>query len=141
MPIPITGYTKPTKYMEQCMYHYIDQEDYDAGLNISESLCIDDVVAQVKKMRKHPNRSIDRNNELDSFSHVARIQESLLKLDKDKYLVYKWVCCLMGGTYSYVFKMSAVSLKVASMMAGKVKVGGQDSTLCTEPAFFDGMHT
>ena len=58
MPIPITGYTKLTKYMEQCMYHYIDQEDYDAGFNISESLCIDDIVAQVKKMRKHPNRSI-----------------------------------------------------------------------------------
>ena len=36
------------------MYHYIDQEDYDAGFNVSESLCIDDVVAQVNKMRKHP---------------------------------------------------------------------------------------
>ena len=132
---------KPTKYMEQCMYHYIDQEDYDAGFNVSESLCIDDVVAQVKKMRKHPNRSIHWNDELDSFSHVARIQESLLKSDKDKYLVYKWECCLMGGMHSYVFKTSAVSLKVASMMAGKVKVGGQDSTLHTEPAFFDGMHT
>ena len=47
----------------------------------------------------------------------------------------------MGGTHSYVFKVSAVSLKVASMMAGKLKVGGQDSTLQTEPAFFDGMHT
>ena len=114
MPIPVTGYTKPTKCMEQCMYHYIDQEDYDADFNISESLCIDDVVAQVKKMRKHPNRSIHRNDELDSFSHVARIQESLLKLDKDKYLVYKWECCLMGGMHSYVFKTSAVSLKVAS---------------------------
>ena len=101
MPIPITGYTKPTKFMEQCMYHYIDQEDYDAGFNVSESLCIDDVVAQVKKMRKHPNRSIHQNDELDSFSHVARIQESLLKSDKDKYLVYKWECHLMGGTHSY----------------------------------------
>ena len=38
-------------------------------------------------------------------------------------------------------RLSAVSLKVASMMAGKLKVGGQDSTLCTEPVFFDGMHT
>ena len=47
----------------------------------------------------------------------------------------------MGGTHSYVFKMSAVSLKIASMMAGQVKVGGQDSTLCTEPALFNGMHT
>ena len=87
MPIPITGYTKLTKYMEQCMYHYIDQEDYDTGVNVSESLCIDNVVAQVKKMRKYPNRSIHWNDELDSFSHVTRIQESLLKSDKDKYLV------------------------------------------------------
>ena len=140
MPIPITGYTKPTKYMEQCMYHYIDQEDYDAGFNVSEALCIDDVVAQVKKMRKHPNRSIHRNDELDSFNHVAR-QESLLKSDKDKYLVYKWDCRLMGGKASYVFKTSAVSLEIAAMMAGQVKVGGQDSSLCMEPAFFDGMHT
>ena len=127
--------------MEQCMYHYIDQEDYDAGFNVSKSLCIDDVVAQVKKMRKHPNKSIHQNDELDSISHVARIQESLLKSDKDKFLVFKWECRLMGGTHSYVFKMSVVSLKIAAMMAGQVKVGGQDSTLCTEPAFFDGMHT
>ena len=141
MPIPITGYTKPTKYMEQCMYHYIDQEDYDARFNVSEALCIDDVMAQVKKMRKHPNRSIHQNDELDYFSHVARIQESLLKSDKDKYLVYKWDCHLMGGKASYVFKTSAVSLKIAAMMAGEVKVGGQDSSLCTELAFFDGMHT
>ena len=47
----------------------------------------------------------------------------------------------MEGTHSYDFKTSAVSLKIAAMMAGQVKVGGQDSTLCTEPAFFDGMHT
>ena len=123
------------------MYHYIDQEDYDTSFNVSESLCIDDIVAQVKKMRKHQIRSIHRNDELDSFSHVARIQESLLKSDKDKYLVYKWECRLMGGMHSYVFKMSVVSLKIAAMMAGQVKVGGQDSTLCTEPAFFNGMDT
>ena len=47
----------------------------------------------------------------------------------------------MAGMHSYVFKTSVVSLKIAAMMAGQVKVGGQDSTLHTEPAFFDGMHT
>ena len=47
----------------------------------------------------------------------------------------------MGGKASYVFKTSAVSLKIAAMMSGKIKVGGQDSSLHTEPAFFDGMHT
>ena len=47
----------------------------------------------------------------------------------------------MGGKASYVFKTSAVSLKIAAMMSGKIKVGGQDSSLRKEPAFFDGMHT
>ena len=46
----------------------------------------------------------------------------------------------MGGKASYVFKMSAMSLKIAAMMAGQIKVIGQDSSLHTEPAFFDGMH-
>ena len=55
--------------------------------------------------------------------------------------MYKWECRLMGGTHSYVFKTSAVSLKIAAMMAGQVKVGGQDLTLHTEPAFFDRIHT
>ena len=27
------------------------------------------------------------------------------------------------------------------MMSGKIKVGGQDSSLCMEPAYFDGMHS
>ena len=54
--------------------------------------------------------------------------------------MYKWECTLMGGKASYVFKTTAVSMKIAGMMAGKIKVGGDYSSLAREPAFFDGMH-
>ena len=141
LPIPINGYTKPTKYMKECMRHYIDREDYDAAFDVSKAVCQDDVIAQIKKMRKHPNRQLNRTDELESFANVKEIQASLLKSDKDKYLVYKSECRRMGGQASYVFKTSAVSLKIAAMMSGKIKVGGQDSSLRTEPAYFDGMHT
>ena len=47
----------------------------------------------------------------------------------------------MGGKASYVFETSAVSLKIAGMMSGTIKVGGQDSSLRMEPAYFDGMHS
>ena len=141
LPIPITGYTKPTKYMKECMQYYIDQEDNDVGFDVSELVCQDDVIAQIKKMKKHPNRQLHCSDVLESFSHINWIQQSLLKSDKDKYLIYKWECMLMGGKASYVFKTSGVSVKIAAMMGGKIKVGGTDSSLCTEPAFFDGMHT
>ena len=141
LPIPINGYTKPTKYMKECMRHYIDRDDYDAAFDVSKAVCQDDVIAQVKKMRKHPNRQLHRSDELESFANVKDIQASLLKSNKDKFLVYKTECRRMGGKASYVFKTSAVSLKIAAMMSGKIKVGGQDSSLRTEPAFFDGMHT
>ena len=32
-------------------------------------------------------------------------------------------------------------MKIAALMAGKIKVGGQDSLLVEEPAYFDGMHS
>ena len=141
LPIPINGYTKPIKYMKECMKYYIDKEDYDAAFDVSKAVCQDDVIAQIKKMRKHPNQQLHRSDELESFANVKEMQKSLLKSDKDKYLIYKSKCVRMGGKVSYVFKTSAVSLKIAAMMSGKIKVGGQDSSLCTEPAFFDGMHT
>ena len=34
-----------------------------------------------------------------------------------------------------------MSMKIAALMAGKIKVGGQDSLLVEEPAYFDGMHS
>ena len=123
------------------MYHYIDQEDYNAAFDLSDAVSQEDVIAQIKKMRKHPNRSIHRHDELDSFSHVNRIQQSLLKSNKDRYLIYMWECRLMGGKALYVFKTSTVSLRIAGMIDGKIKVGGQDSSLHMEPAYFDGMHS
>ena len=50
LPIPINGYTKPMKYMKECMKHYIDKEDYDATFDVSKAVCQDDVIAQIKKM-------------------------------------------------------------------------------------------
>ena len=141
LPLPLTGFTKPVKYMKDIIYHHIDNEDYDTAIDVSDSLSQEDVIAQIKKLKKHPNRSIHRNDELDSFSHINHIQKSLLKSDKDRYLVYKWECRLMGHNASYVFKTSAISLKIAGMMSGKIKVSGQDSVLWMEPAFFDGMHS
>ena len=47
----------------------------------------------------------------------------------------------MGNKHSYVFKTSEMSMKIAALMAGKIKVGGQDSLLVEEPAYFDGMHS
>ena len=141
LPIPITGYTKPTKYMKDCMYHYIDREDYDAEFDVSEAVSLDDVIAKVKKLRRHPNQCLHEKDEVYAFKNVSRIQQSLLKSDKDWYVVYKWECKLLGRKASYVFKTSAISLKIAAMMAGALKVGGQDSSLMKEPAFFDGMHS
>ena len=47
----------------------------------------------------------------------------------------------MGHKASYVFKTSAISLWIAAMMSGKIKINGEDSPLAYEPAYFDGMHS
>ena len=88
LPFPITAYTKPMKYMKDVMYHYIDKEDYNTGFDVSKALSQADVIAEIKKLRKNPEHAIHRKDELKSFAHVNRIQETLLKSDKDKYLVY-----------------------------------------------------
>ena len=110
------------------MYHYIDKEDYNTGFDVSKALSQADVISEIKKLRKNPEHAIHRKDELKSFAHVNRFQEALLKSDKDKYLVYKWECKLMGGKASYVFKTTAVSMKIAAMMAGNIKVGGEYSS-------------
>ena len=90
LPFPITAYTKPTKYMKDVMYHYIDKEDHNTGFDVSKALSQADVIAEkIKKLRKNPEHAIHRKDELKSFVHVNRIQEALLKSDKDKYLVFK----------------------------------------------------
>ena len=70
LPIPITAYTKPMKYMKECMYHYIDKGDCNAGFNVSNVLSQADVIAEIKKMRKNPDSTIHKNDELESFTHV-----------------------------------------------------------------------
>ena len=47
----------------------------------------------------------------------------------------------MGHKASYVLKTSAISLWIAAMMLGKIKINGEDSPLAYEPAYFDGMHS
>ena len=96
-------------------------------------------LAEIKKLRKNPEYAIHRKDELESFAHVNRSQETLLKSDKDKYLVYKWECKLMDGKASYAFKTTAVSMKIAALIAGKIKVGGEYSSLRYKLAFFDGL--
>ena len=47
----------------------------------------------------------------------------------------------MGHKASYVFKTSAISLHIAVMMSGKIKINGEDSPLAYKPTYFDGMHS
>ena len=47
----------------------------------------------------------------------------------------------MGNETSYVFKTSESLMKLAAMMASRIKVGGCNSLLTEEPAYFDGMHS
>ena len=137
MPLPLTAALTPQKYMKDCMLHYIDEDDYDMAFEVPKALSEQDVIAQIKKKRKYPNHSIHKQDEIDSFINVNWIQESLLKSDKDCFLVYKWECKAMGHKAS-VFKTSTISLCVAAMMAVK---DDKDSPLTHEPVYFDGMHS
>ena len=140
LPLPITGSTKAKKYMHDCFKYHLENDDIDAAFNVCDAVCEDDVIAQIKRMRKYPNKSVHRQDVVDAFSHICRIKGNLLKSDKDKYLIYKWECTEMDGRSSYVFKTSEVSLAMALKMAGRIKIGTEDSSLNEEPAFFDGMH-
>ena len=137
MPLLLTAASTPQKYMKDCMLHYINEDDYDTAFEVPKALSEQDVIAQIKKKRKYPNCLIHKQDEIDSFINVNQIQESLLKSDKDRFLVYKWECKAMGHKVSYVFKTSKISLCVAAMMAGKIKI----DTLTHEPVYFDGMHS
>ena len=141
LPIPLSGTSKPLQYMKDCMQFHLDSGNIDEAFQIPKAVCHSDVVDRIKQMRTFPNRSIHCNDELDAFGHVKRIHDSILKAKKDKYLIYEWDCKSMGNKHSYVFKTSEMSMKIAALMAGKIKVGGQDSLLVEEPAYFDGMHS
>ena len=83
MPLPLTAASTLQKYMKDCMLHYITEDDYDKAFEVPEALSDQDVIAQIKKKRKYPNRSIHKQDEIDF--NVNRIQESLLKSDKNRY--------------------------------------------------------
>ena len=70
LSIPITAYTKPMKYMKECMYLYIKKGEYNAGFDVSNALSQADVIAEIKKMRKNPDCTIHKNDQLESFAHV-----------------------------------------------------------------------
>ena len=141
MPLPLTGTCTALNYQKQCMRYYLDNEDLDAAFEVADAVSEADIIDKIKKLKKYPNKSIHRNDEIDAFGHVNRMQENLLKSDKDKYLIYKWECKAMGQKASYVFKTSAISLKIALMMSGRIKAGDNESILVEEPAYFDGMHS
>ena len=89
MPLPLMAASTPQKYMKDCMLHYINEDDYDTAFEVPKALSEQDVIAQIKRKRKYPNCLIHKQDEIDSFINVNRIQESLLKSDKDHFLVYK----------------------------------------------------
>ena len=141
LPLPLTGSSKAKKYTQDCFTYYMENDDFDAAFNFAEAVSEADVVDLIKKRKKYPNKSVHRQDLIDSFSHVSRIRKNLLKSDKDRYLIYKWECVEMDGKATYVFKTSECSLKIALKMAGKIKIRNEDSTLKEEPAYFDGMHS
>ena len=127
--------------MKDCMQFHLDSGNIDEAFQIPKAVCHSNVVDRIKQIGTFPNRSIHCNDELDAFGHVKRIHDSILKAKKDKYLIYEWGCKSMGNKHSYVFKTSEMSMKIAALMAGKIKLGGQNSLLVEEPAYFDGMHS
>ena len=141
LPLPLTGSSKAKKYTQDCFTYYMENDDIDAAFNFAEAVSEADVVDLIKKRKKYPNKSVHRQDLIDSFSHVTRIRKNLLKSDKDRYLIYKWECKEMDGKETYVFKTSECSLQIALKMGGKIKIRNEDSTLKEEPAYFDGMHS
>ena len=126
MLLPLTVASTPQKYMKDCMLHYIEEDNYDAGFDVANALSEHDIIEQIKKKRKYPNHSIHKEDEIDAFINVNHIKESLLKSDKDRFLIYKWECKSLGHKASYFFKTSAISFWIAAMMSGKIKINGED---------------
>ena len=124
LPLPLSGSSKPLQYMKDCMQFHIDNGNINEGFEVPKAVSHSDVLDRIKKLRKYPNRSINHNDEFDSFSHVKCIHDSLLKVKKDKYLIYDWKCKSFGNENSYVFKTSKMSMGIAVLMAGKRQVCG-----------------
>ena len=106
------------------MQFHIDNGNINEGFEVPKAVSHSDVLDRSKKLWKYPNHSIHCNDEIDSFSHVKHIHDSLLKAKKDKYLIYDWKCKSFGNENSYVFKTSEMSMWIAVLMAGKIQVCG-----------------
>ena len=140
MPIPMTTSTTPKKYLQECFKVHLENDEVEEAFNVCDAISEADVIDQLKRMRKYPNRTVHRKELAESFSNVAHIQRTIKKAKRDRFLVYRWECEHLGGKSNYVFKTSEMSIKLALKMGGKIKIGMHDSSLREEPAFFDGMH-
>ena len=49
MPLPLTAASTPQKYMKDCMLHYIEEDNYDAGFDVADALPEHDVIEQIRK--------------------------------------------------------------------------------------------
>ena len=85
MSLPLTGTSKPLCYQKDCMRFHMDNGNIEEAFDVAKAVSHANVVHEIKKLRKYLNHSIHRNDELDAFGHVWRIQESLLVSDKDKF--------------------------------------------------------
>ena len=140
LPIPMSGSTKAKTFMQDCVRHMFENGQVKEAFKLCDDVCEADVVAKIKQLRDYPNKSVNRQDIIDSFGHIAHFQDSIINSDHDKYLLWKWECKELNGKGTYVFKTSELSIQIALKMAGKIQIGEEDSTLITEPAYFDGMH-
>ena len=140
LPIPMSGSTKAKKYMQDCFRHMFENGHVKDAFKLCDDICEADVIAKIKQLRDYPNKSVNRQDIIDSFGHIAHIQDSIINSNHDKYLLYKWECKELNWKGTYVFKTSELSIEIALKMAGKIQIGEEDSTRITEPAYFDGMH-
>ena len=49
MPVPLTAASTPQKYMKDCMLHYIEEDNCDAGFDVADALSEHDIIEQIKK--------------------------------------------------------------------------------------------
>ena len=140
LPIPLSGSTKVRKHLQDCFRYNMENGDVNKAFDLCDAVSEADVVDKIKKLRKYPNKTVNKRDIITAFGHIAHIQDSIVKADQDNYLIYKWECAELNGKASYVFKTSEMSLDMGLKMAGKIKIGEEDSTLNEEPVYFDGMH-
>ena len=70
MPLPLTGTSKPLQYQKDSIQFHMDNGNIEEAFDVVKAVSHADVVHEIKKLRKYPNHSIHRNDELDAFGHV-----------------------------------------------------------------------